>query len=355
MPVLSRLRTLAALLPLLVVGSLLTGLFTYWQIPAAAFLGYLAAGISFAVSGSRAQVPPLLFRCGQACLGLLIARWVTPESIAVLRHDWPLMLLGLGSTVLASVLIALGLIRFGRTPALAAAWGSAPGAASAMVAAADAHGADSRLVAILQYLRILAAIITASLVSHWLPASAADVTILAPAQANAPGLSAMLAALAVVVLGVWGGGKIANGANLIPLIIGVGLNAWHPGWLYIPSEAALLAFAAIGLHIGLRFDLATLRHIGRRLPVLACAVFSLTVLCGLFAGLLALLSGRDFATLYFALSPGGLDAMAIMALESGSPLPLVLAMQTLRIVLVVVLGSQFARLVLWLNGQRTPA
>jgi membrane AbrB-like protein len=352
MPVPLRLGALAPLLTLFLAGSLLAWSLQLLQVPAAAFLGYLGAGVVFGVSGSRAQVPPVLFRAGQACLGLLIAQGVTPAALAVLGQDWPIVLGGLSTTLLASVLVALGLIRFGAVAPRSAAWGTAPGAAAAMVAAAQAQGADTRMVATLQYLRILAAILTASLVSHWLP-PAADIAQPLRAPLSEPDALALFSALAVLGLGVVAGARVPNGANLIPLGIGVALNAWHPGLLYLPASAALLAFAAIGLHIGLRFDRPTLGHIGRQLPVLLLAVFSLTLLCAGAAWLIAQLAERDFASLYFALSPGGLDAMAIMALQSGSPVPLVLALQTLRILLVVLLGGQFARLVLYLaQGRR---
>lgn len=350
MPVSSRLHASAALLLLVLVGSLITGLFSYLHLPAAAFLGYLLAGIVFGISGSQAQVAPVVFRFGQACLGLLIAQWITPESLAVLLNDWPIIVMGLSSTLVASLLIALGLIHFGHSAPLTAAWGSAPGAAAAMVAAAEAHGVDSRMVATLQYLRILAAIITATLVSHWLAPQVHSLPVIENLSPE-PTLLAVLLAFAIAILGVIAGAKIPNGANLLPLVIGIVLNAWQPGLIYLPESVALIAFAAIGLHIGLRFDRATLSHIGRQLPVLLCAVFSLTLLCAGSAWLLAVLADRDFTTLYYALSPGGLDAMAIMAMESGSPMPLVLAMQTLRIVLVVILGSQFARLLLWLAAK----
>lgn len=352
MAVSARLHAFASCLPLLIFGTLLTGFFTYLQVPAAAFLGYLCAGIAFGISGSGAKVPAVVFRFGQACLGLLIAQWITPESLQVLLSDWPLIVLGLSCTLLASLCVALGLIHFGATSALTAAWGCAPGAAAAMVASAEAHGVDSRMVATLQYLRILAAIITASLVSHWLAPATPALEPSLP-QVVEPNLWAMLSAAVVVLLGVWAGTKIPNGANLIPLLIGIVCNIWQPGLLYVPSFVAVLAFAAIGLHIGLRFDRVTLGHIGRQFPLLLCAVFSLTILCAGAAWVLAIISERDFATLYFALSPGGLDAMAIMALESGSPLPLVLAMQTLRIILVVFFGAQFAQLVLWLARRKT--
>ena len=344
-----RQHPLLALLALFICGSLLTALLGFWHIPAAAFLGYLVAGIFFGISGSSAQVPPVIFRLGQACLGLLIANWVTPASVAVILSDWPLMLMGLCTTLVSSVLIAWLLIRLAKLSPLAAAWGCAPGAASAVVASAALAGADSRMVATLQYLRILAAILTATVVSHWLPATPEPLSI--PTVALTPSVAAFLAALGVVALGVVAGAKIPNGANLIPLVIGVGLNAWHPGFLYLPSAVSVVAFAAIGMHIGLRFDRATLWHIGRQLPVLLLAVFALTILCCLWAALLAWGLGRDFGELFYALSPGGLDAMAIMALESGSPLPLVLAMQTLRILLVVLLGGQLVKCVLWLSAR----
>ena len=57
----------------------------------------------------------------------------------------------------------------------------------------------------------------------------------------------------------------------------------------------------------------------------------------------------DFLSLYLATSPGGLDAMAIIAVDTHSDVGLVLAMQTLRLFVVLFTGVSVARTVIRLS------
>jgi uncharacterized membrane protein AbrB (regulator of aidB expression) len=53
----------------------------------------------------------------------------------------------------------------------------------------------------------------------------------------------------------------------------------------------------------------------------------------------------DLLTSYLALSPGGLDSIAIIALNAPVNLPFVVAVQTARLFVVILLGPSIARFV----------
>jgi uncharacterized membrane protein AbrB (regulator of aidB expression) len=53
-------------------------------------------------------------------------------------------------------------------PGTTAIWGSSPGAATAMTLMSESYGADMRLVAVMQYLRVVLVVLTASLVARLL-------------------------------------------------------------------------------------------------------------------------------------------------------------------------------------------
>jgi uncharacterized protein len=82
------------------------------------------------------------------------------------------------------------------------------------------------------------------------------------------------------------------------------------------------------------------------LPAMILGAVLLITLCAFSAWLLAHWLGKDFLSLYLATSPGGLDAMAIIAVDTHSDVGLVLAMQTLRLFAVIVSGAFFARLII---------
>ncbi|CDX31650.1 hypothetical protein MPLSOD_140293 [Mesorhizobium sp. SOD10] len=80
------------------------------------------------------------------------------------------------ATVAASSLLGWLISRWRILPGTTAVWGSSPGAATAMVLMAGAFGADQRLVAFMQYLRVIFVSMTAALVAKmWVDTSGVEV------------------------------------------------------------------------------------------------------------------------------------------------------------------------------------
>jgi len=70
----------------------------------------------------------------------------------------------------------------------------------------------------------------------------------------------------------------------------------------------------------------------------------LLALCGGLGVLLGRYAHVDAMTAYLAMSPGGLDAVAIIAASIHLDMPFVMALQTARILLVILIGPSLARL-----------
>jgi hypothetical protein len=102
-------------------------------------------------------------------------------------------------TVLAGALVGLVLTRLRVLPGTTAAWGSSPGGAAAMVAMAEESGSDPRLVAFMQYVRVAAVVLSASLVARLLTDSVAAGP--PPAVAEAATVLPVLVTLAVAAAG----------------------------------------------------------------------------------------------------------------------------------------------------------
>lgn len=320
------------------------------SVPAGLFLGPMLVAIVFGVSGANLSLHRQVFRFGQGCVGLLVAHSVTWAVLVSLAQAWPLMLFATLVTVVLSALVGLGTVRFGGIPGSTAAWGTAPGAASAMVSMAEEYGADSRVVATMQYVRVVCVVMVGSLVSHALGASVGDglAASVAPLVA-APDLGNMALSLGVIVLGIVLGNRMPAGALLAPLLLGGALQLG--GVLVIEMPEWLLAFAygAIGCYIGLRFDRQTMGYVWKRLPAMIAGALVLILLCAGCAWVLARIAGTDFLSMYLATSPGGLDAMAIIAVETHADVGLVLAMQTLRLFGVILTGAFCARQIIRLT------
>ena len=115
----------------------------------------MVAAILIAIAGGSVRVPRLIFVFAQAIVGCLIARAFTPTILSEIIRGWPLFVAGVLSVVFASIVLGWLLARSRVLPGTTAIWGSFPGAATAMTLMADGFGADARLVAFMQYLRVV--------------------------------------------------------------------------------------------------------------------------------------------------------------------------------------------------------
>ena len=217
-----------------------------------------------------------------------------------------------------------------------------------MVALADEYGADVQLVALMQYLRVVIVVLSASIVSRLLLGAA-------PVEPEPPFFGSLFeaapvpvaATLIVAVVGAWIGRllKLSGGALLVPMMLAIAVQS--SGVLAITLLSALLGvtYMALGWYVGLGFTRQAFVHAFRALPQLIFSMLLLIVLCGFSAWLLTALVHTDPLTAYLATSPGGLDSVVIIAIGSHANVSLVMAIQTLRLFAVIVTGPQIAKLV----------
>jgi membrane AbrB-like protein len=317
------------------------------NVSAALLLGAIFAAIVFAARETPLRVPAPVFVLAQALVGCMIARTIPPSLVLEIGHSWPVFAAAVGSVVLLSALLGWAMARWRLLPGTTAVWGSFPGAATAMVLMGEAYGADVRLVALMQYLRVLLVGVAATTVARlWVPTHAAASVPLIPAQAPFHALG-FAETLGLAFGGAWLAARlrIPAGALLLPMFVGAALQ--HLGLMTIALPWWLLAacYALVGWSIGLRFTPAILRHAARLLPRVVAGICTLIVMCGGLAWLLARFAHVDPLTAYLATSPGGADTVAIIA--SGSPVdvPFVMAMQSARFVVVAFCGPAIARFV----------
>jgi membrane AbrB-like protein len=274
--------------------------------------------------------------------------------------EWPLFLGIAFSVMAASALLGYWLMRSGLLPGSTAIWGLAPGAASAMVLMAGDFGADTRLVAFMQYLRVAMVTAIASLVAHFFAAGASpghtaagwDVQLAHWLHLQSP-LHAGLT-LALVLAAAWLGRTLTfpGGPLLIPMVLALAMDNLSPWKLELPGPLLTLAYAALGWGIGLSFNRAILEHAWRVLPRVLVAIAALIVLGLVIAGCLMGFAGVAPLTAYLATSPGGADSVAVIAVGSAVDAGFVMAMQMVRFFMVLLLGPRLSRwLVQRLSGR----
>ncbi len=331
---------------LLALSALLAGIFTALHLPAGVLLGCMLAGILLASRDVALGVPPVLFALAQGILGCLMASTLKPAALANVAKGWPVFLLVSCSVIFASALLGWVLMRRKIFPGTTAVWGLAPGAASAMVVMAEAYGADMRLVAFMQYLRVAMVTAVAALVARlWDTHHAALAVPVAWFVVHDPGhvgqtlLLAFGASLAARRL------RLPAGAMVAPLLMGTVLQASGHLVIELPPPVLAVAYAVIGWSIGLRFTRIILRHAARALPQVAGAIIALIGVGMGIAVLLWWLAGLEPLTAYLATSPGGADSVAVIAATSAVDAGFVMAMQLARFLMVLVFGPPVSKFV----------
>jgi membrane AbrB-like protein len=332
-------------LALLAGSSLLSALLGLLRLPAALLLGPMIAAVLAEVGGGRIRLPRILLYTCQAVIGCMVARALTPDLLSIFAVRWPLLLAVVLSVIATSALLGWLMSRWRILPGTTAVWGLSPGAASAMVLMAGAFGADARLVAFMQYFRVVLVATVATLVARvW---GGSQVAASAPPWFPALHAQAFAATLAIAL----GGGligrmaRIPAGIFLVPMLIGAGLHFTGIVAIELPPWLLAISYAFLGWSIGLGFTREILAHALRALPQTALAILTLM----LFAGGLALVLVRGFGvdplTAYLATSPGGADSVAIIAASSRVNISFVMAMQTMRFLMVLALGPAVSRFV----------
>lgn len=314
-------------------------------LPAGLLMGPMLTGIVIGMNGGTIRLPGAFFFLVQVVLAMMIAGMVSPDLAGTFLSRWPLFLAIVLSVIAVSTLSGWVMTRKRILPGTTAIWGSSAGAASTMLLMAGAYGADVRLVAFMQYLRVVFVATLATLVAHFAGQQAAageHTTFLAPVD------PINLALTLAVGIGCGFAGRrlrVPAGAFLAPFAIGSTLSLTGTLHVELPQWLLALAFALLGWNIGLGFTRSILQHARRAVLPTIVSIVVLIAFSGVLAVMLVATLGIDPMTAYLATSPGGLDSIAVIAASSNVDLSFVMALQTARLVIITVAGPFIARFV----------
>ena len=337
---------------LLAVSALGAGLLQWARLPAALMLGPLVAAVLVQTAGGVVQVPRAFTMAAQTIIGCLVARSITPGIIGGFAGHWPVFLGVVALSIAAGAAIGWTMSRLGTLPGSTAVWGMLPGAATARMVMAEAYGADFRLVAFMQYMRVVLVAAAASVVAVLFVHGGGG--RFASGYFPPVHLQALVATAGVAAIGGGLGlvSRIPAGALLGPLALGAVLNVLGLVTIELPPVVLIVSYAIIGWNTGLRFTRDLLAAAARALPQCLGATVLLMVLCGFLAWMLVALLHVDPLTAYLATSPGGVDAAAIIAASTKVDTPFVMALQTVRVIIVLAIGPHVAR---WVAGTLQPS
>jgi membrane AbrB-like protein len=337
---------------LLVASVIFGGGLEHLHLPAALLLGPMAAAVLLSTSGRAVRVAPPIFLLAQAVVGTMIARSMPPAVFIEIGKIWPIILFGVVFVVGLANGLGWLIARRGVLPGTTAVWGSSPGAATAMVIMSEAYGGDMRLVAMMQYVRVIMVASAASIVARlYIGGSLAEM----PAIVWFPPIhwQAFAETMAVIAAGLVLSRllRLATGAMVIPMGLAIGLQFFGLIEIELPPWLLAASYAIVGWSIGLRFTPAILSYAARALPTIIGSILVLIAVCAVFGMVLTRFAGVDPLSAYLASSPGGADAMAIISASVNVDMPFVMAMQTMRFILVLLTGPMVARFI----ASRLPA
>ncbi len=331
---------------LIVLTALITLFLHHINMPAAFLIGSIIAGIIAAVLFNGAiQVPSLIFYSAQSVLGCMIAGIFTSSVLISIFDNLGIVLFSVFSILVFGLLLGWILAARKILPGSTAIWGSWPGGATTLVILSEAYGADMRLVAFMQYMRVVVVAVTASLVTMFLGLDNNIQTIpLLDYFFDSVNTKDFLCTLALAFICIVAAKffRFTAGPLLLAMIAGAVLinigimNIALPQWLLV------ITYVLIGWSIGLRFTREIVIYALKALPAVLGSIMVLMILCMALSAFLVSKSGIDPLTAYLAASPGGADSIAIIAASGGVDMAFVMSVQVMRFAVILLIGPPIA-------------
>ena len=276
---------------------------------------------------------------------MALGSFLHSSTLAGLGARWVPVVLVSVATLAVTIAAGLLLARVAGLDRPTASLGMVAGGASGIVAMADELGGDARLVAFMQYLRVL----VVTLLTPLLVPIAFGVHSHGGGEGGGPVLGSAGGWLLTVGAGAAGAFigprvRLPAPALLGPLILAALLTVTGvTGDVQVPPLAREAAFSLIGLQIGLGFERDTLRQIARLVLPVVVSIAALLVVCFGLGWLLSLTADVSLLDGYLATTPGGLYAVLPIAYGAGANTTFVLAVQGLRLFAMVLAAPVVVR------------
>jgi membrane AbrB-like protein len=305
--------------------------FALAELPAPWLSGSVVAVGIAAIVGWRAYFPAPLRDPLFILLGLTLGAGVTPEIVARIPN-WPVtIVLMLVATFCVAVAGRAYLQRVAGWDSATATYAAIPGALSLVLILAATNRANVPRVIVAQGVRLF--FLIAALPSILVALEPAPVKAVSRAGGGPIELIGLLAAC---YFGAWllerlrfPAAAIAGALLVSATLHGSGLTA-----AVFPPWVVALVFVVLGTMIGFRFAGVGFREILSAAPAAVVTLAISLVVALAFALLAGLLVDEPQGQILLAFAPGGLDAMAILAISLGYDTAFVAVHQILRVVAI---------------------
>ena len=279
-------------------------------------------------------------KCGQCIIGLGIGLHFTPAVIEQVASHLVLIFCAALFTTLSSV-IGVWLLRRTGEDRATAFFASMPGGSGEMVNLGARNGAVLSQVAAAQSLRVLAVVLCVPALFKFL---IGDGVALNHAGSVSWGWLALIVPVGVAVGFIWQRLRQPNPWLFGPLLVAAAVSLTANLQIALPNGASQIGQWLIGSGLACHFN----RAFFRRAPSFLGRTLVATGLCMLIAGAaawgLSVMTGLDLRSLTLGMMPGGIAEMSLTAETLQLSVPLVTALQVMRLLFVLFLAEPLFRL-----------
>lgn len=324
------------------VGGLGGAVFAVIGVPLAWMLGPMVVNIIASVRGAPVLVPHGVRVVTLCIIGVFLGGSFSPDLLAR-AGEWTLSLsLMIVFIPLITLVAGLYYVRVAGFDRSTAMFSSAPGTLTAMVIIGGDSGADERMIALTQGLRVVLLVFLMPLVvTLVLSAGPGSASVLPEGGPFEVTDLVLLCVAALVGLGLARTFKLPasamTGAMLTSAALYLsGVVSWRP-----PDAVLWVCLWVLGSAIGSRFSTvtaATFYRVGKHAIAVTALVMTVSAV---FAALVSMLLGVPFLTALLSFSPGGVAEMCLIAIAFDID-PAFVAVHHLARIVILITAAPFA-------------
>lgn len=316
-------------------------------IPSSAMISGLLVGLVYALLSPVAlQLDSRLSMCAQMVTGSVIGSYLSVSTLTGLGGAWLPVLLITTCTLTFTFAAGLLLARITNLGPATAAFGMIAGGAAGIVSIASDLGADDRMVAVMQYVRVviilsITPVLATSLFTH---GSRPEAGVMAVHQVGF--LAGAVYVLCAGPIGV----LLARRFGLVspnffgPMIIGAILTLTGVSFAgQMPNVLPWIAYGLIGGRVGLEFTRESIRRAREAMPAILAVIVLMLVVCAGLGLIMAPLAGVSPLDGYLATTPGVLQVVMATTIGLKANTTFVLSVQVVRLLMMLSAAPLIAR------------
>jgi uncharacterized protein len=316
-------------------------------IPSAAMISGLLVGLAYALNSPvELQLDSRLSMCAQMVTGSVIGSYLSVGTLAGLGGAWLPVLLITTCTLIFTFAAGLLLARISNLGPATAAFGMIAGGAAGIVSIASDLGADDRMVAVIQYVRVVIILgitpfLAASLFMH--PSRPGAGVAAVHEVSFAAGAAYVLCAGPVGIL-------LARRFGLVspnffgPMIIGAVLTLSGISFAgQMPNALPWIAYGLIGGRVGLEFTRESIHRAREAMPAILAVIVLMLAVCAGLGLIMAPLAGVSPLDGYLATTPGVLQVVMATTIGLKANTTFVLSVQVVRLLMMLSAAPLIAR------------